>query len=72
MTFTSEITASDVTTLQIGTVEAARSAQARRLPPLAIADNGKVRLGGQGPCFRAAAIADTGKVRLGGQGPIFR
>ncbi|HYZ64000.1 MAG TPA: hypothetical protein VE650_16250 [Acetobacteraceae bacterium] len=42
----------------------------RRFPPLAIADRGKVRLGGQGPCFRA--IADAGKVRVGGQGPIFR
>lgn len=45
---------------------------ARRFPPLRIVDNGKVRLGGQGPCFRPAAIADAGRVRLGGQGPIFR
>ncbi len=46
--------------------------QARRFPPLRIADRGKVRLGAQGPCFRRAAIADAGKVRLGAQGPIFR
>jgi hypothetical protein len=44
----------------------------RQFPPLCIADNGKVRIGGQGPIFRAAAIFDAGKVRIGGQGPIFR
>jgi hypothetical protein len=43
-----------------------------RLPPIRLADNGKVRLGGQGPVFRADAIKDTGKVRLGAQGPTFR
>lgn len=43
-----------------------------RLPPLVIADGGKVRLGGQGPCFRPASISDSGKVRIGGQGPLFR
>ena len=47
-------------------------AQSRQFPPLCIADNGKVRIGGQGPIFRAAAIFDSGKVRIGGQGPIFR
>ena len=50
----------------------AKPRQAFRLPPIRLTDNGKVRLGGQGPIFRAAAIKDTGKVRLGGQGPIFR
>jgi hypothetical protein len=44
----------------------------RRFPPLRIADSGKVRVGGQGPCFRPASIVDKGKVRVGGQGPIFR
>ena len=43
----------------------------RRSPPIQIVDNGKVRIGGQGPLFRPS-IADAGKVRLGGQGPIFR
>lgn len=43
-----------------------------RLPSDAIKDEGKVRLGGQGPVFRKASIEDQGKVRLGGQGPIFR
>jgi hypothetical protein len=64
MEFTSEITGTD--TVSFVAVEA------RRLPPLVIADHGKVRLGGQGPIFRNPAISDDGKVRLGGQGPIFR
>ena len=42
------------------------------LPPIHLADNGKVRLGGQGPVFRTPDIKDIGKVRLGGQGPVFR
>ena len=46
--------------------------KAVRFPPINIRDNGKVHIGGQGPCFRPTSIADTGKVRLGGQGPIFR
>lgn len=49
-----------------------QSRPALRLPPIHLTDNGKVRLGGQGPVFRTAAIKDTGKVQLGGQGPIFR
>ncbi len=40
--------------------------------PSCVADHGKVRIGGQGPVFRAAKINDAGKVRLGGQGPLFR
>lgn len=44
----------------------------RRFPPLSVVDNGRVRLGAQGPCFRTTVIADAGKVRLGAQGPIFR
>ena len=43
-----------------------------RVLPVRLADTGKVRLGAQGPVFRADAIKDTGKVRLGAQGPIFR
>lgn len=43
----------------------------RRFPPLSIVDNGKVRIGAQGPLFRPS-IADAGKVQLGAQGPIFR
>ncbi|MBV8912404.1 MAG: hypothetical protein JOZ05_05090 [Acetobacteraceae bacterium] len=54
------------------TLETLQTGQVRRFPPLPIADNGKVRLGGQGPLFRPAIIADAGKVRIGGQGPIFR
>ena len=50
----------------------AQRGPAFRVPPIRLADNGKVRLGGQGPVFRADATKDTGKVRLGGQGPIFR
>jgi hypothetical protein len=46
--------------------------QGRQFPPLCTADNGKVRVGGQGPIFRAGAIFDAGRVRVGGQGPIFR
>ena len=46
--------------------------QARRFPPLRVADSGKVRLGAQGPCFRRSSTADAGKVGLGAQGPIFR
>ena len=42
-----------------------------KFPPC-VADSGKVRMGGQGPVFRAADIKDMGKVRLGGQGPLFR
>ncbi|GAC1343503.1 MAG: hypothetical protein NVSMB18_19450 [Acetobacteraceae bacterium] len=52
MTFTPDTTASTATNLTLVTADGARPAQARRLPPLAIADNGKVRLGGQGPIFR--------------------
>lgn len=52
--------------------QAAAPAQARRFPPLRIADSGKVRLGAQGPLFGKSAIADNGKVRLGAQGPLFR
>ena len=37
--------------------------------PVATQDDGRVRLGGQGPAFR---LADAGRVRLGGQGPAFR
>jgi hypothetical protein len=48
-----------------------RPVPVRRFPPLPIADSGKVRLGAQGPCFRAA-IADSGRVRLGAQAPLFR
>ena len=36
--------------------------------PMCVSNNGKVRVGGQGPCY----IADPRKVRIGGQGPIFR
>jgi len=57
-------------TAQIESVPA-QVAPERRFPPLSIADNRKVRVGGQGPIFRRP-IADAGKVRLGGQGPIFR
>ena len=44
--------------------------------PTNIADNGKVRLGGESPSYlpvRAApvSVADTGKVRLGGLSPLF-
>ncbi len=46
--------------------------QVRRLPPLSVIDLGKVRLGGQGPCFRRADTADARNVKLGGQGPLFR
>lgn len=64
MALTTQIAASETGTLP--------QASARRFPPLPVRDNGKVRIGGQGPCFRPAAITDAGKVRLGGQGPIFR
>ena len=40
----------------------------RRTPPMCVSNNGKVRVGGQGPCY----VADARKVRIGGQGPIFR
>jgi hypothetical protein len=43
-----------------------------RATPASVADSGKVRLGGESPCFgpvRAtpAITADNGKVRLGGE-----
>ena len=47
-----------------------------RATPASVADNGKVRLGGESPSFgpvRAAPAitADNGKVRLGGESPSF-
>jgi hypothetical protein len=47
-----------------------------RATPASVADSGKVRLGGESPCFgpvRAtpANTADNGKVRLGGESPSF-
>ena len=62
-TIDNNATETELTTVQV--------ASDRRFPPVQIVDNGKVRIGGQGPLFRPS-IADAGKVRLGGQGPIFR
>lgn len=40
-------------------------------PPLPIADDGRVRLGGQAPMFPARAALNDSQVRLGGQAPMF-
>ena len=40
-------------------------------PPLPVADDGCVRLGGQAPMFQAHGASDNGQVRLGGQAPMF-
>ena len=44
----------------------------RQFPPLAIGDDGRVRLPSRDGAVRSAFITDSGKTRLGGQGPIFR
>ncbi len=40
-------------------------------PSASVADEGRVRLGGQAPMFLPETIADKGRVRLGGQAPMF-
>lgn len=52
----------------VGDLQTTGPSPARTIPPLCISDNGKVRVGGQGPSY----VADTRKVRIGGQGPLFR
>ena len=47
--------------------------QVKKQVPVSIADNGKVRLGGNSPSLpirvAPASVADSGKVRLGGNSP---
>ncbi len=40
-------------------------------PPLPVADEGRIRLGGQAPMLPPNSIADAGDIRLGGQAPMF-
>ena len=51
------------------------TAAALAFPPVPVADEGRVRLGGQAPMFLPSDIADAGdaacNVALGGQAPMF-
>ncbi len=52
-------------------IDLSAPAPALAFPPLPVADDGRVRLGGQAPMFQLSDVADDGDVRLGGQAPMF-